>query len=281
MYFIFKQPCVVAAIIIDVHSVQMGKLRYRELKSLPHNCSVSEREPWDSNPGSRLCSWNATLLLGLKRKKSRLVRGKIKWAKIRMGQARERGTGEGSGRESPKHWILVLIALQAHFSPKSYAPKSSYPLRQSSRLILANSRVPWRAMSQGKPQRQLTMLRKIHHQERTLQNLKCHQPARVASQLSRTRPASGNLRMRHPRVEGGVHVGHGATGSHLETQGCGPSADPTHLRWLKNKPLSSLSLIQTNSRKMVKLRVLPCTFCSIPLLERLLSALRCCEESNL
>lgn len=78
MYFIFKQPCVVAAIIIDVHSVQMGKLRYRELKSLPHNCSVSEREPWDSNPGSRLCSWNATLLLGLKRKKSRLVRGKIK-----------------------------------------------------------------------------------------------------------------------------------------------------------------------------------------------------------
>lgn len=45
MYFNFKKPCVVEAIIIDVHSVQMGKLRRRELKSLPHNCSVSEREP--------------------------------------------------------------------------------------------------------------------------------------------------------------------------------------------------------------------------------------------
>lgn len=78
MYLIFKQPCEVEAIIIDIHSVQMGKLRHSELKSLPHNCSASEREPWDSNPGSRLCPWNAALHLGLKRKKSRLVRGKIK-----------------------------------------------------------------------------------------------------------------------------------------------------------------------------------------------------------
>lgn len=78
MYFILKQPCEVEAIIIDIHSVQMGKLRHSEVKPQPHNCSSSKSEPWDSNPGIRLCFWNATLLLRLKRNKSRLVRGRIK-----------------------------------------------------------------------------------------------------------------------------------------------------------------------------------------------------------
>lgn len=78
MYFIFKQPCEVDAIIIGIHSVQMGKLRHSEVKPLSQNCSASKSEPWDSNPGSGRCSWNATLLLRRKRKKSRLVRGRIK-----------------------------------------------------------------------------------------------------------------------------------------------------------------------------------------------------------
>lgn len=130
-------------------------------------------------------------------------------------------------------------------------------------------------MSQGKPQRQLTMLRKIHHQEWTLQTLKDLQPPRVASQLSSRRPAAGNL-----------HAPPSGRGRCPPGTRCRRIPPRDSVRWAASRSNSSamtqeqatpsLSLIQTNSRKMLKLRVLPCTFCSIPLLELLLSALRCC-----
>lgn len=93
--------------------------------------------------------------------------------------------------------FLFLLPPLAHFPPKTYASIFSFPLSQSSRLILATPRVPGRFMSQRKTERQLhhlsgkvTRLRKISHREGSLQTPN-DELAVVTSQLSKKRPATG------------------------------------------------------------------------------------------
>lgn len=78
-----------------------------------------------------------------------------------MGSGKAGGRREGGGarekreRGSFASCVLVLIAPLAHFPPKTYASIFSFPLSQSSRLILATPRVPGRFMSQRKTERHL------------------------------------------------------------------------------------------------------------------------------
>lgn len=91
---------------------------YSEVKPLPHNRSASKSEAWDPHPGSRLRSWNAPLLLRLKGKKIRLVGRRIDELNEGWGQARERGSGEGSGRESLSVGFWFLGLCKPTFCPK-------------------------------------------------------------------------------------------------------------------------------------------------------------------
>lgn len=135
-------------------------------------------------------------------------------------------------------------------------------------------------MSPGKPQRQLTMLRKIHYQGWTLQALNDHQLARVAAELSKSRPTAGNLRMRCPCAEASTRD------TELE--------DPTRRLSAVGHQQIHLICDDSNARRSLvpfpgpnKLKEdaetqnAPCTFCSIPLVEILPSAWCCCGESNL